>query len=55
MTDEIRYRPDGSIDIGYYMQIGRRMRAEQAIKLLAGCTRRNRRKRRRLRNIFAFV
>jgi len=34
----IRYRPDGSIDTAYYMQIGRQKRAEQAqsmIKALA--------------------
>lgn len=30
----IRYRPDGSIDTAYYMQIGRRKRAEQAQKMV---------------------
>lgn len=55
MTDKIRYRPDGSIDTGYYMQIGRQMRGEQAAKLLAGCTRRDGRKHWHIRNILAFV
>jgi hypothetical protein len=28
--DNIRLRPDGSIDTGYYMKIGRDLRSEQA-------------------------
>lgn len=32
-TQTIRYRPDGSIDTAYYMQIGRQERSGQAHKL----------------------
>ncbi|MEL7254780.1 MAG: hypothetical protein AAGL23_11440 [Pseudomonadota bacterium] len=41
---QIKYRPDGSIDIDHYTQIGHRMRSEQAVDLLTG-RRRARRKR----------
>lgn len=55
MTDAIKFRPDGSIDTDYYMRIGRQMRSEQAIKLFAGDTPGERRKRWRVRSIFAFI
>ncbi len=32
--DHIKLRPDGSIDTGYYMQIGRRKRSEQAHRMM---------------------
>lgn len=32
-TPEIKYRPDGSIDTAYYMQVGRQLRSDQAFKL----------------------
>ncbi|RKF15167.1 hypothetical protein D6850_10010 [Roseovarius spongiae] len=31
---DIRYRADGSIDTGYYMQRGRRMRSEAAHRMM---------------------
>jgi hypothetical protein len=55
MTTEIKTRPDGSIDTAHYMQIGRRMRSEQAMTLLTGGTRNEERPRRKARALFSFL
>lgn len=34
--NDIRLRPDGSIDTGHYMAIGRRMRSERAHEMARG-------------------
>ncbi|MEO0772922.1 MAG: hypothetical protein AAFZ04_07035 [Pseudomonadota bacterium] len=47
---QIKYRPDGSIDIDHYAQIGRQMRSEQAVDLLTG----RRRARRKGFSLFSF-
>jgi len=36
--NEIKYRPDGSIDTAYYMRVGRAARADQAHKLAKDIT-----------------
>jgi hypothetical protein len=42
MTDQIKRRPDGSIDICFYTQRGRRMRAEAARSMTGSAARRSR-------------
>jgi hypothetical protein len=37
---KIKYRPDGSIDTSYYMEIGRQKRSEQAHELTGKVSRR---------------
>ena len=34
IPDNIKLRPDGSIDTAYYLQIGRRKRSEQAHRMV---------------------
>ena len=53
MTTDIKYRPDGSIDTAHYMEIGRQMRAEQAMGMLTGKTPEARPRRKSVR-LFSF-
>lgn len=53
--DTIRYRPDGSIDTDHYLRIGRRLRSEHALGLLAGGRRQNGRARRHPVRIFGLI
>ncbi len=52
MTTEIKTRPDGSIDTAHYMRIGRKMRSEQAMSILASGAERKARPRRTLFGVF---
>lgn len=51
-TDDIRLRPDGSIDTAYYLARGRRERARQAHRMARACLSEKRHRRTLLGTLF---